>query len=142
MDSHLKEKVGQVLSALQLIASLALTFGVRFLFHACKAHEGRWMSCHWAEQSVFYLGIGLIILSLGLFIRNRGIQLGLLFSSLLAEVLVFFTPGTIIGLCMKTTMRCHTLMKPAVTTLASILVLITVAHLLLLIVKKDSCEHC
>ena len=107
-----------------LILSLALTIGVKAVFHACgPTEEGMWMSCHWAQESVF--GTGLLLCALSAFSlfapSSLRLRRGLSVAILATAILTLMLPGTLISLCMMNTMRCHTLMRPAVNILAALI---------------------
>ena len=47
------------------VLSLLLTIGSKTIFSACGPKEdGSWMTCHWAEQAVFGMGIVLTLIKL------------------------------------------------------------------------------
>ena len=67
------KKTGLILDVVLCVLSAVLCFGTKFLFHACAPKEdGSWMACHWAEQTVFGLGITLLILSILTFVFKDG----------------------------------------------------------------------
>lgn len=106
----------KLFSGISLCLSILLAAGVKLLFHACKAKEdGSWMHCHQAENAVMICGIILAVLSvIGILIQNRKtLVLIHLLTAMLATVTALI-PNTIVHLCMKMDMRCHSVMKPAV----------------------------
>ncbi len=110
------------------ILSVLLALGAVFLFHACPAKEdGSFMSCHWAQQTVFGLGLVLIVISgLHAGAGSRRMKMGISLSMIPVEVLTMLVPGCVIKLCAMKNMRCHTTMRPAVMVI-SILLLIASA---------------
>ena len=114
------------------VLSLALTLGVAFGFQPCAAHEdGSWMTCHWAGQAVLGVGAALSALNLLRFALSakarKGLDLGVIALALLAALL----PGRLISLCMMRTMRCRSVMQPAVLVIAVLITLAAAADMLL-----------
>ena len=113
------KKNGIVAALLEL--SLLLAIGSVQWFHACgPTEDGAWMSCHWAQQAAAALGWLLFVLSLVAFAApvRLGLRKGIYAAQLGIALLTALFPGTIIPLCMMDTMRCHTIMQPAVRILA------------------------
>ena len=111
---------GIILTAL----SALLTAGVKTVFCACdhKSESGMWMSCHWAEQALFAIGIALCCASLmTVIIRSGKVRAGLALGMIPAAVSAMLIPNVLINLCMKTDMRCHTVMRPAVMLICGVI---------------------
>ena len=88
------------------LAALLFLLGLLFVFSPCGAKEdGGWMSCHWAAQAL------------------KGV-------AALALVLALLIPGRLIGLCMMASMRCRSLMAPAVTVFSVLLLALALLDLL------------
>ena len=103
------------------------------VFRACGAHDdGTWMSCHWANQAVNAIAIGMVILA-GLHFmlfdprRKQGLDLGLI----VFAVTAFLIPGRMIDLCMMADMRCRKLMVPGVTVLSVVILIVSAVDLIL-----------
>ena len=107
-------------SWIPVILSLLLAAGTLTVFRACGPKEdGSWMTCHWAEQAVFGIGIVLVVQSLGLvFLAKLDVRRGISFAMIPTALLAAFIPGGLIHLCMMNDMRCHTTMRPAVMILS------------------------
>ncbi len=105
------------------IISVIIALGTAFIFHACGAKEdGSFMNCHWAERVVIGLGILMTFLSCAhLFTRSSQAKMGLNLSLAAVSVFTALVPGVIIKLCMMKDMRCHTVMRPAVTVLCAVM---------------------
>lgn len=103
-------------SALLFLLSFLLLVGEQTFAGPCPAMpNGKFMVCHWAGQAVFGVGLVLSALSAVHFLfKQDGIRLGLDAAIMANSVLVIFIPGYLIDLCMKNTMRCHTIMEPFV----------------------------
>lgn len=118
-----KNKGLLILDIAVLLLSAALCFGTKLLFHACGAKEdGGWMNCHWAERAVFAIGLALTVSGVLLCTvsgrkQRAGIALGMVPAALTAA----FLPQNVIPLCMMTTMRCHSVMRPAVIVLGCLI---------------------
>lgn len=119
------------------ILSALLAVGVMTFFSACKhkTDTGMWMACHWAQMAVFGAACAMAAVSLAmLFVKSGRARLGLAFSLIPVSIYTALIPNTLISLCMKTDMRCHTVMKPAVIVIS---VLIAAASAVYLIVNKN-----
>ena len=112
-----------------LILSLILSVGVMTFADAChNKMMGKWMHCHYVQMDVFYIGIGLIVVSLpALFIKNEKIALISAFVQMALEVVAILLPGTIMDMCMMHTMRCYSVMKPFVTVMGILVIISALA---------------
>ena len=122
------KKTGLILDVVLCVLSAVLCFGTKFLFHACAPKEdGGWMTCHWAEQTVFGLGITLLILSILTFVFKDGkTKSGVQISMTVISALTLFVPNHLIKLCMMPDMRCHSVMKPSVMIISILLAVFAV----------------
>ncbi|MBR1554993.1 MAG: DUF4418 family protein [Oscillospiraceae bacterium] len=122
------KKLGLISDGILLVLSAVLCFGTKFLFHACAPKEdGSWMACHWAEQTVFGLGIVLLILSIMTFVFKDGkTKSGMQISMAVISALTLTVPNHLIKLCMMPDMRCHSVMKPAVMIISILLIVFAV----------------
>ena len=102
-----------------LLVSLWMFFGVKLVFHACEAMDSESiMACHWAEQLIFGVAGVLVLQSILLIATARkGTRLGISLSMIPTALLTTVIPGTLVKLCMMNTMRCQSVMKPAVITM-------------------------
>lgn len=106
------------------VVSVFFVAGIFSFFGACgpKA-DGSWMMCHWAGQIEKGLSVVLAVIALArLFVKNSKVKLGLSLSIVPVAVFAALVPGHIIHLCMMKTMRCHTIMHPAIVVIAVVLV--------------------
>ena len=105
------------------IISVIIALGTAFIFHACGAKEdGSFMNCHWAERVVIGLGILMTFLSCAhLCTSSAQAKMGLSLSLAAVSVFTALVPGVVIKLCMMKDMRCHTVMRPAVTVLCAVM---------------------
>ena len=111
-----------ILGIAEFIAAALLTVGSFTFFKACGGHEGKFMTCHWAQNAVTLIGIVITLLALiRIILKNSGIKAGLAIGVFLTSVSVIFIPNNVISLCMMDSMRCHTTFKPAVIVIASLL---------------------
>ena len=126
MNQTQPKKKGSILSIIVFVLSLILIGGIKTLFKACTEQtSSNYMTCHWAEQTVFALAVSLLVLSVvNLLYKGRGqhgIKAGLCLSMAPVSAACALIPGVVIRLCMMETMRCHTTMRPAVTVLCILL---------------------
>ena len=107
----------------EFIASVLLTVGAFTFFKACSSeHEGKFMTCQWAQNAVTLIGIVITLLTLlRIILKNSGIKAGLAIGVFLTSLSFMFIPDHTIKLCMMDTMSCHTIFKPAVIVIASVL---------------------
>ncbi|SDA24283.1 protein of unknown function [Ruminococcus sp. YE71] len=120
-------KKGNLAGIAEAAVSIFLTVGALTIFKVCEGGvNGKYMTCHWAQNAVVLAGIVLSVQSLlRILIPNKGVKTGLSLSIFLLAAAVIFIPNTAINLCMMETMRCHTVFKPAVIVTSSVLTVIS-----------------
>ena len=126
-----KKRRFKITDILLLLASGAFLVGMRtFLAPCAQQADGRWMVCHWAGEALTGVAAVLFVISLlhALIPRAR-IKMGLALAMIPAATLAFLLPGTMIDLCMMETMRCHTVMTPAVTVLSLLNIMVAAADI-------------
>lgn len=117
---------GNISGIAEAVLALVLVIGSLTVFRACDSAEGRHMACHWAQNAVTLAGAVLTVQSvIRIFISDRGIKTGLSVGIVLLSAAVIFIPGHVISLCMMETMRCHTVFKPAVIVIASVMTVVS-----------------
>ena len=103
--------------------SVLLFVGVWTFLAPCGIHEdGSFGACHWAGQAVIASGIVLLALSIIHIIAKTGKSKA--FVSVCISALAIMTaiiPGTFINLCKMPTMRCLSVMRPAVIIIALVI---------------------
>lgn len=119
------------------VLSIVLTVGVETVFPACgPKDDGSWMTCHHAGQAVFGMGIALTVISIISLVAGSGkVGAGASLAAVPLAVVTALMPGVFIGLCMMTSMHCHTVMRPAVIVIC-VLIACAAAVNALLILKK------
>lgn len=127
--SQRNNRWGEALSAVLTLLCLLTAAGSKLWFHACPVQAGaRIMPCHWAEQAVFATAVVMTLQSVLLFVLTGDeARMAVSLSILPEAVLLMLYPGTLISLCMMPTMRCHTVMRPAVLVLAALIFLAAAA---------------
>ena len=105
--------------------SLALCAGSKLLFHACGpiCMEGTagYMNCHNAETAVCAVGAGMVLLSAAAAaVEHKRISSLLAFIVGLGGIAAAIVPNTVIKLCMKEDMTCHSVMRPAVIIIGAL----------------------
>lgn len=130
-----------ILGIAELLTAAVLTAGSVTFFKACGAHEGKFMACHWAQNTVTLIGAVLILSALlRIVLPNKGAKAGLALSIVILSVSTAFIPNKVINLCMMDTMRCHTVFKPSVIIIAALLAAVALADTLLSL-KKIPAEN-
>ena len=118
-----------------LLPLLALTFflGLLFVFGPCGPKEdGGWMTCHWAGQALRGLAGALLVIALLHLLPGRAeLKMGLDLATLPLSVLALLLPGRLIGLCTMASMQCRSIMRPAVTVFAVLLIIVSALDLLM-----------
>lgn len=118
-----KNRAGWI-SELDLLALCVLNcVGVRLWYHACGTKDdGSFMSCHWAQQSVFAVSVVLAVLAvIALIFRSSKVEAGLLIAMVPLSVLTAIIPQTVINLCMMPDMHCRAVMQPCVIAAGAII---------------------
>ena len=108
----MKNKKTAVFMVLVLVLSLVAAFGLQTFLSPCVHEDGSFGPCHWAGRALFGLSLlmaGEALAGLFLVRGRRGIFLCLLGDAILG----FCLPGGLIRLCSMATMRCQSIMKPA-----------------------------
>lgn len=129
----------KILNLIALILSIVLAAGVKLWFHACaKMEDGTWMHCHDAENAVFAAGIALaVLLLLMLLLKNRKAAAVIGFLVTAGAIVTALLPQTIIHMCMMETMRCQSVMKPAVFLIAGAVALLSLIAAILHLTSKE-----
>ena len=115
-----------------LVLAALLCFGTKCAFHACPVGGEMIMSCHWAENAI--VGVGAVLLAMAviqLIGGGKGLRAGISISMMPMAVFAALIPNTIIRLCMKESMRCHSVMRPAVLIISILIIVFAVINLLL-----------
>ncbi|HAM14725.1 MAG TPA: hypothetical protein DCP91_02445 [Eggerthellaceae bacterium] len=109
-----KPKASPVVGVVLLLLSLLLVVGLLSFAGPCGVHDdGSVSSCFWASRAMLGMGVVLAIISVvRIFETDEGERRGLSLCAALVGALVAAVPGGLIDLCMMTTMRCHTIMRP------------------------------
>ena len=122
-----------IMGIILFILTSGLAVGVQTVFSACKhkTDAGMWMACHWAQMAVFGTACAMAVIALALIIvKNNKVRLGLAFSLIPMSVYTALIPNTLINLCMKTDMRCHSVMKPAVIVISILIAVVSAVYLI------------
>lgn len=106
-------------SVLTLILGIILTAGVMLVFHACgPKDDGGWMSCHYAQLTVFGLGIAMACMSVFSLFADGKLSAVLRILTIVCAAAAAVIPGNVIHLCMMSGMRCRAVMRPSVILLS------------------------
>lgn len=82
------------------------------------------MKCHWTAQSEIAVGLPLLAVGVMLILTRRKetqMILGVM-GTVLGVVTIMLPSDVLIGVCTTPTMICHTVMKPALTVLGSLVI--------------------
>lgn len=118
-----------------LVISLVIAIGSQSFLSPCVHEDGYFGVCYWAGQALLGLGCVLGVLAV-LSLLSRSARFGVYLSALPLCVLGILTPGTLIGLCHMSTMRCRMVMQPAMMILFSAALLCALTGALLSAEKK------
>ena len=115
------------------LLALAVFLGLLFVFGPCGPKEdGGWMTCHWAGQALRGLAGALLVIALLHLLPGRAeLKMGLDLATLPLSVLALLLPGRLIGLCTMASMQCRSIMRPAVTVFAVLLIIVSALDLLM-----------
>ena len=118
-----------VINAVLLLLSVLMTAGALTFLGPCMHEDGSFGTCHWAGQVCAALGGALSLLSLAaLLVRERMLKAGLLLGMVPAALLAAFVPGRMLPLCIMKTMRCQSVMKPAMLLLGLVITLLALIY--------------
>ncbi len=126
---------------LLLIMNGVFLLGMHTFLSPCEQlPDGKWMVCHWAGEALIGIASALFVISLlHALIPRAPIKAGLTLAAIPMSVLaLLFAAGHIIDLCMMETMRCHTVMKPAVMAISVLTILLDVVDIYKYGYKKEA----
>ena len=118
-----------------LLISLTIIIGSQSFLSPCVHEDGTFGPCHWAGQALFGVGYALGVIAVLALCVNRA-RFGVYLSAMPLCTLGILTPGTLIGLCHMSTMRCRMVMQPAMMILFSAALLCALTGALLSAEKK------
>ena len=124
-------KKGLLPAAVILVLALAAAVGSRSFLGPCVHEDGSFGVCHWAGRALF--GVSLLQLSeaaAAVITRDTGVRRGLFLSMFLTGILAMVIPGGLISLCGMATMRCRSLMRPAMLLLFGVMAAVAAAGFL------------
>lgn len=119
-----------VVNIILLFLGIFLTVGVKLFFAPCgQKEDGSYMTCHWAGEMVFAIGIVLSILAaLSIVVKNAAAKSAFSIAILCTAVLTAFVPKHIISLCMMADMKCRSVMQPAVMVTSIIIAVLSIVN--------------
>ncbi len=123
----------RIIPVLALLLSVLLTFGSVFLFHACEPMEdGSWMMCHYAQLVVTVFGAVIMAICILRIIIPASLNAarGLSLACIPVSAACIMIPQNIIPLCMMDTMRCHSVMRPAVIVIGIMIIVLSIIDLI------------
>ena len=128
--NHGKRRFG-ITDILLVVLNLVFFVGIQNVFTPCEPRpDGSWMTCHWAGEALTGAAAVLVVIALvHLVIPRVHVKLGLALAVLPLSVYALLLPGHLIDLCMMETMRCHTVMQPAVTAISLLNLMVAFADI-------------
>ena len=121
-----------IFSALFIVSGLLIALGPVHLFKACAAGCcASYPVCYW--MTVVELGMGMIITALGIFLivyNDPKIQIGMIISLVLTDIMVLLVPLVIIGSCTIKTMACNVVTVPVLIVISIFLLICLIIRLL------------
>ena len=111
-----------IFSLLIFVLALVIALGSQTFLSPCVHEDGSFGSCHWAGQALLGVGVLLALQTL-LSLARTDMYLAIVPTALLG----CFLPGALIALCKMSTMRCRTLMQPAMILLCAAIALLALA---------------
>lgn len=114
-----------ILEFVPAIIAVLLAAGVMTIFRACaKTEEGTWMNCHNAQLYVFVVSLVIAVISIAAaFVKSSKLKMCLGIVAIVLAIITALIPGVLLHLCMMTTMRCHSLMRPSVIILCVLFII-------------------
>ncbi|MBQ4249908.1 MAG: DUF4418 family protein [Clostridia bacterium] len=129
----MKKRKYIALDAALVVLTALLTIGALTFFSPCGIHDdGTYGTCHWAGAAA--AGIGAVMLVLAVIHLIAGSQTAKKFvavSMIPSALLSALIPGTLIPLCMMAGMRCNAVMRPSVTIISIVIIIIALLDAIL-----------
>ena len=131
----MKERVIRVgaVDIAMLALSAVFLLGILLFFGPCApAEDGTWRVCHWAGRAVTGAAAALAVMMLfHTLLSGSGVRQGLDLAALTLTALIVLLPGRLIDLCSEETVRCRTVMLPAIRVFAVLLAAATALDLVI-----------
>lgn len=127
-----------VTDVILLVLGALFVLGINTFFAPCgPKDDGGWMTCHWAGHAEAGIAVVISVIALiHLLVPNPATKRGLDLAVLPLTVLAAILPVNLISLCGMKTMRCHTVMHPAVIVVSIVIILVTICDILIQRKKK------
>ena len=114
-----------------MLLSLFLAVGTQYIFPGCtgKMKDGNFMRCHWAQNAIILVAsMNALLCLISVIIKDSKIRIGMMISSIIMDIIaIMLASNIVIRLCMNKDMHCWSSMKPMVT-------LISIIHIILAII--------
>ena len=132
-----ENKIANAVGVAGLILCAVLAIGVKTFFGACDPKDdGSWMSCHWAEQAVFGLAVTIAVMfGMMILFRRFDTKKGVACAVIQVALLTMIIPNTLVRLCLKQEMVCHSTMAPAVRVLAAAIAAVALIEVVILAIQ-------
>ena len=135
----MKKNILEIVPAIIAVLSAA---GVMTIFRACgKTGEGTWMNCHNAQLYVFVVSLIIAAISIAAaFVKSSKLKMCLGIVAIVLAIITALIPGVLVHLCMMTTMRCHSLMRPSVIILCVLVIIFELINVFFILRKEKKHE--
>ena len=118
--NKIKPRIG-VTDVLLMLLNLVFFVGMQTVLSPCEVHMNEpHMPCHWAGNALSGLSAVLVVICAMHLVVRAQVKLGLSLAIIPIAVLAIVLPGHLIDLCMMASMRCHTVMHPAVMVISGL----------------------
>ena len=112
----MKMKKALIPGCITLVLALVIAIGSFTFLSPCTHDDGSVGACWWAGRALLGLGCLLAVLSVFALLSRRA-RFGVYLSGIAVCAVGILTPGTLINLCRMSSMRCRSVMQPAMIIL-------------------------
>ena len=118
--------------------SIMAAAGIRTFLRPCVHEDGSFGSCHWAGQVLFGVSLLMAFEAMLAILQAEKRPLRVLYLCLLGTALLgFCVPGHLIKLCSMDTMRCQSIMRPAMQIIFCLAAIVSFLGFVFTREKKD-----
>lgn len=132
-----------LVSILSALCGLILSFGVKFIFTACKHSDGSVGKCDISQNIIFVLGLAILFFSIWLIFDAKSMKYIVrdYIALLILYIATFLVPNFIVGVCKMPHMTCRKLMLPATNISCIFGIAICIAGLLLAVSDNKKLQN-
>ena len=127
--NDIKQRAGAT-DILLMLLNIVFFIGMETVLEPCDVHaEGMPMPCHWAGNALSGISAVLVIICVMHLAARPQVKVGLSLAIIPLAALAIVLPGHLIDLCMMESMRCHTVMQPAVMVISVLNIVLAAADI-------------